>query len=252
MQQFSGELSPAMAMARLRDEMLALAGQLRAASSATSQTFAGEDDTGNVRVTLDPAGRPGDVLVRAGWRDSTADRAGLAEAVRQAWRAAISARLTAWSEAVEDSSPPAPAVGSERSARTGLPADALPGDLLDHRAQSNLSGLTSLLADAEAALDELPAISAAVTPAMADGCSPGREVTVTIADGELIELHPDSRWLADAAPATIGRMVQAALADACRNLDQSRDRAQPTALRELAELTNDPVALMRTVGLIRD
>lgn len=240
-------------MARLRDEMLALAGQLRAASSATTLTFTGEDDSGSVRVTLDPAGRPGEVLVRAGWRDSTADRAGLAEAVRQAWRAAVSARLTAWSEAVEESSPPAPTVECESFSTPVLPADAVPGDLLDYRAQSNLSGLTSLLADAEAALDELPAITSAVTPAMADGRSPGREVTVTIADGELIELRPDSRWLADAAPATISRMIQAALTDAYRNLDQSQGqgRVQPAALRELTELTNDPVTLMHTVGLLR-
>ncbi|MGW0435080.1 hypothetical protein ACWDV4_21385 [Micromonospora sp. NPDC003197] len=252
MQQQSGEPSPAVAMVRLRDEMLALAGQLKAASSATTQTFTGKDDTGSVRVTLDPAGRPGEVVVTAGWRDSAAGRDGLAEAVRQAWRAAVSARLTAWSEAVEKTSPPAPTVGVEQSASTDLPVDAVPGDPLDYRAQSNLSGLTSLLADAEAALDELSAISAVGKPATAEGHSPGREVTVTIADGELIELRPESRWLADAAPATIGRMIHAALVDAYRNLDQSQVRAQPAALRELVELTNDPVALMRTVGLLRD
>ncbi|GAB3140947.1 hypothetical protein GCM10027290_12660 [Micromonospora sonneratiae] len=250
MYQSHGEQSLA-AVLRLRDELLASAGQLAAASTATAGAYAGEDPTGTVRIVLDEAGQPADVELASEWRSAVGSD-GLADGVRQAWQAAVGARVTAWSEAVETSSPPAPPAGHRQPSPVDLPSDAEPGDLLGYRVQSNLSGLMSLLADAEAALDQVQRLTVGAGPATAQGRSADREVTVTISAGELIELQADPRWLAGASATAVGRAIRAALVDAHRSLSQSEAVPQPAALGELGTLTTDPVALLRTVGLLRD
>ena len=269
--QYPAGASSLTAIARLRDELAGLTDQLAGTGRASAQPMTGEDPTGTVRLILDHAGRPAEVEVASTWRTAIGPD-GLADAVRQAWQAAVGRRLTAWSDALGEPRPageprrpdprrtesgpagsgpataPAPAATPPKDI---LPPGSAPGDLLGHQVQSNLSGVLSLLADAEAALDRIERTGGG-PPAPAEGRDPAGRVTVVVSADSLVELRADRRWLAEVSGGALGAAIRQALADAYAQLDRAGVARRPPVVDELTRLTADPLALLRTVGLLRD
>jgi len=237
---------------RLHEKVADLAGRLAAANAASAVPVEGQDRTGTVLMVLGPDGRVDEVRVSAEWR-RTLGAEGLADAVRQAWQAAGTARVSAWAEALDE---PAPADGADHADRAGgvgasavaLPPGAAAGDLMSYQVQSNLSGLMSLLADAEDSLDR----AGRATTASAQGHDPAHRVTAVVTAGELDDVTFDRRWLAEASPGELGRAVNDAIVAAQAAYERARAADSPPALRELRELTADPLTMLRTVGLLRD
>jgi hypothetical protein len=72
-------------------------------------------------------------------------------------------------------------------------------------------------------------------------------------DGQVVEVAFDQRWLPDASPASIAEQARAALsAAAAAWREQSATPAlNGRSFQELREVTADPAALLRRLGLAR-
>ncbi len=229
------------ALQSLQAEVAAMSTMVAGAARAAERPVEGHDGSRTVRVTLDPAGAPRHIDVAAGWL-GTVGVDGLAAAVRDAWQDAALGRLRAFSSALSADPEPAAAVPPP----SALPPDAAPGDLGGYQVQSNLTGLLSLLGEAENAIRDL----AAAGPLTATGTDPYQRITATVQDGALAGLQADTRWLRSAPAGAIGPTVLDAVTDALTTLRRREADRRPAVLREVEQLTANPADLLRAVGLL--
>lgn len=215
----------------------------------------GSDETGMVSVSIGPDGRVFEVSVDPDWpRGLTVEE--LSQAVVEAVNDAALGRLSDWADATDDSGETAGVGGRSSSefAPTQLPQIPPPGplgNLSSADIEANIGELFELMSDARAAIDAAGRRLAEYAAARTSGHSPDREVTVTLQGNMPVEVEFSPSWARRSGASEIGQGLRLAFADAYRaqgslTLD---DLAAGSPLAALRDLTADPLALLRRVGL---
>jgi DNA-binding protein YbaB len=221
-----------------------------------------KDATGAVTASTGPDGRVADVKVDPDWsRRLTVDQLG--SAVVEAVNDAALRRLAAWAETTDAPMDAMPGHSADTGRRPGEPAPLhLPqipppgplGDLSSATVEANVGELFELMADARGAMDAIGRRLEDWATTRNRGHSPGREVTVTLQGNQPVEVEFSPVWIRHADAGEITRALRKAFAVAYQahrplTLD---DLAVDSPLAALRDLTADPLALLRRVGLRLD
>lgn len=248
------EHNPVSALLGLRDELDALHHQMAAATRRASRPVAGADDSGTVRIHLDPSGHLDHVELAAGWRGAVgAER--LAAAVTQAWQNATLARLAAFdgayahqddADAEQRAAPDRPSDVPPRP--SALPDGFGPGDPLGH--QGSLAALVSLLAEAETALDRYEETMGQAVQELVQGHDLHQQVTVSLRGDTLVAVEVEPHWLHRASPAALGNAIRDAVHQAQERQQRRTAALRPSVFDELRQVAGDPLTLLTTIGLV--
>lgn len=222
--------------------------------------FLGSDPTRLVTVTMDGLGHVRQVAIRRDWPRLGA-AAELANAVRAACETAALDRLRGldlqMSENLE--APVAPADGAP-AAGTDLAGARTTNELVDSlSAQATTESTVAALREVVHMLEDLDADLDRLSRQVADhqsrsyvGTSASRHVTVEVtAQGAVVGVDYDARWLRGAHEYNIGRETVEAFAVAHRlAAEQNVDRlVEASRIGALARLAGDPAELVRRLGL---
>ncbi|NJC68555.1 hypothetical protein HC031_02275 [Planosporangium thailandense] len=251
-------------LARLRDE----AGdtvRLLAAAHQPDARFTAGDATGAVTVAVDGDGRIRAVTVNGGWRGRVG-ATGLADAVRDAVRAAGTARLRAWSAAVEAGAGPPGADAGAGPPGADLATDADTARVFARRLAEATDGvpvdaargcevlreILSMLTAIDESLDELSTHLRLGAERVSTGRSGAGHVEVRIdGSGALVAVDVDQRWLRDAAETRIARELGEAFESAygAAAAHSPRSLIARSPLGVLQPLAADPALLAQRLGL---
>lgn len=200
-------------LAGRNDELADLAQRVAAAADPDAQ-YDGVDGSGTVTVTVTGDGRVADVRLDRSWRQAL-DVDDLGFAVNEAARAAGSARLESWAEALDER-----LNDPERGATPQTPAFDLSRRLSDAAVQTTaersrtehaLGEVLSMLESIDQDLDRFSAELRESTRAFTAHSSE-RHVSATVDDsGGVAGISYDKRWLRNAQDLAIGRETQHAL-----------------------------------------
>ncbi|MGZ4447606.1 MAG: hypothetical protein ACXVEC_12835 [Nocardioides sp.] len=211
----------------------------------------GADRLGAVEVRLDEQGVLTQVRVDAAWRQRH-EPAELAGAVLEAVADAAGTRARAWAEASIDEERPTPR--ARPAARTLTMTDELTSALEARRDAIDpamLAVLGGMLDDLERGFDQAMAdLDEQVAAPTRGRSSSGHAGASVLADGSLVGLELDERWLEDAHSFNIGREVSEAVADArTRAAQRATASLRDSGLLRLQHLASDPQALLRHLGV---
>jgi hypothetical protein len=214
-----------------------LHGLLEQAQASAPPVAEGTDRSGAVRAMLGPDGLPEWIRVEADWQHRLAPQA-FGQAVAEACQVAGSARLAAWSAAlqdqglrsaadrlqVDDEAPlPTEPLPTEPLPAEPLPAEPLPSEWRRRIEEVRPRPLAELTEDVLRALDGVGELAAAPAPVAASGTGSddsGR-VSVTVSEAGLISCAANVRW----ASAQTGSALTTALAQALGAADTDLARA---------------------------
>lgn len=211
----------------------------------------GADSTGQITVHLDTEGRVSSVLSAGSWRQHL-EPAALPGAVLQAHTAAVEARQQQWLEAYGEAEP-----GQARpvSAPPMQELDQLTVELRDSGGdlpQSALRGMMDMLDELERGFDSAFEKVEESLGAQLEGRSSSGHARARVAgSGELISVSYDERWLTGAHAFNVGRETTEAIHAALQQCAVHSVAAitESSGLAALQEVTRDPAAMLRRLGL---
>jgi hypothetical protein len=209
------------------------------------------DATGTVQVRLDADGVLESVRVDAAWRQRH-DAGSLPGAVLEAYTAAAQARSNGWYAATAGAEPgrARPEDDSGRRLAQGV-VDRMTESGRD-LPPSTLLAMSELLDDLSRGVDEaFGMVDAQLSSTHRARSSSGHVGAEVSGGGEIIAIDYDDRWLENAHSFNIGRETTEAVHEALRE-QASRSGASvadASGLTRLQELTSDPAALSRFLGL---
>jgi DNA-binding protein YbaB len=236
--------------------------QRMAAPHVLQTPYVGTGAAGMVSVSVGPDGRVSDVSVDPDWSSGlTVEELG--SAVVEAVSDAALNRLADWADATDGPAvrTAGVAIGAGRrpseSVQPPLPWIPPPeplGALSNADVEANVGVLFELMADARAAIDAAGRRLEERATARASGRNPGREVTITLQGDMPVVVEFSPAWARRAAASEIGHALRLAFAAAYRAQGSLTvdDLAAGSPLAALRELTADPLALLRRVGLRPD
>jgi DNA-binding protein YbaB len=233
----------------LRDE-LDIEAQAFERARAAAGPVTGRDASGTVAVELDAEGVVQGVQVDSGWRHLL----GLGElsaAVLSAYTGAVEARTELFVTTVADDEPPAPVRPAGHEQRE------VSADLVDRlRAadlpQGVLQGMSELLDDLSRSTDTAFGLLDDQLASTATGRSSSGHVRAEVSGGgELVLVDMEEKWLRTAHSFNVGRETTEAIHAALREQATRSVAAitQESGLGRLQQLTADPQALARLLGL---
>jgi DNA-binding protein YbaB len=227
-------------------------------------SFEGTDQSGAVKVAAGPDGRLKDLTLNRAWsRKLTA--AELGPAVLEALQDAAVRRLQAWGETVAGAParaeatdmvvgktrPAAPRRAQRRFTPKPFPVVGPPGDPSTPEAQEAAAELFDLLDGLASALADLKSTIEQRTTMEVAGRSVGGRAVVRLRGGVPAEITLDERWLVMADTADITRHISDAFAAAYKQHGTVTlaDMTAGGPIGKAFELSNDPMALLRRLGL---
>ncbi|GAA3659506.1 hypothetical protein [Microbacterium marinilacus] len=225
-------------------ELTALAGELQSAAAQRTPVTV-SDASQSVTVTLDAAGAVEGIELDEGWRDALGEDL-LGDAVRFTYVLATTRQMEQWATAL-----PAEDPGSPSPAAAAAPPVTL-GDPTTPRAHAAMDELRDLARRAHAEVDAFDAEMSARGKRESATRSPDATVTVVRTGSSISRIVLDPRWLQRATDGAIER----ALVDALRSsgsddpAENGFDDERFPGLQEARNLTGDPRALMRRMGVI--
>lgn len=213
---------------RLQRYAAGLQGLLAQAQEQAPPSATGQDATGSVRVEVGPDGLPESIVVGAEWRGARG--ADLEAAVQEAGAAAMTGRMTEWSQALEDGGWQHRADDLKRGAATGpieVPRRAAPtappAGVGSGRSLSQLTGDVLDAVQHRDAIDGAPALSARGTGSSGPG---GVQVTLSAAGLQSCTV-PDG-WVGSRSSWELTTAFGSALTAAKRELAASVAAAEET------------------------
>lgn len=235
-------------LARLRDEVGA-AVRLAGAPGVSDARFTGGDAAGAVTATVDGDGRVCAVTVARGWRGRVGPT-GLSAAVRDAVRAATTARLGAWGSVagIDNKTDADPAADLAR--RLAAATDGVTMDVA--RGREVLREILSMLTTIDESLDELSTeLRPGAQPVFTGRSGAGHVTTRVDGSGTVVDVVLDQRWLRGAAETGIARELGEAFESAYRSAAAHSPRSliAHSRLGALQRMATDPALLAQRLGL---
>ena len=239
---------PIRALQRLQRNAKELADRFSAAANAGGPDFTGSDRSGMVSVTIQRDGMPVDVRLQPEWRNKLSSAA-LSAAIVEAFTNAITARLSAWGEAMARPSP----AGEAEAGEPDWSSQVQLGDPTSRQSGAAIRDLLDLLNEVDSRMSDYAASVEASATRSITGENSSRTVRVTMTAGALAAVAIDAEWLRAARHDRIADAVAEALAAAHRAAQDGRERIldELPAFRRLQHLTESPQTLLREIGLLR-
>ncbi len=212
-----------------------------AVDTETPQPSEGVDASGAVTVTVNGAGTVAAVRVRQGWQQCLGARE-VADAVMQAFEAAVAAGMQRWSTALERAAWPSRV---QRFEAGDGPAGSIRRDQAPEqpRPAGSARDPHEVTEDVLAVLSTVRTATAAAAPGAATGCDETGRVSITVSgtDGRLEACTVEPGW----AARQDGHALTAALSAALRAAQAQVAGQNPDAQRgELDRLLADALAVL--------
>lgn len=228
-------------------ELTALAGELQSATAQRAPVTV-SDASESVTLTVDAAGVVERIELDEDWRDAIGEDL-LGDAVQFTYVLATTRQMEQWSAAL-----PTDAAAPQVAAAPQAAPIAL-GDPTTPRAHAAMDELRDLARRAHAEVDAFDAEMSARGGRESATPSPDATVTVVRAGSSISRIEIDPRWLERATDGAIERALVDALrsstsADPAATAEGAIQDERFAGLQQARELSRDPRALMRRMGVI--
>lgn len=241
-------------LARLQRQIVELARQVP--TEDPNARYEGRDASRTVRVEMDGSGTVSEVGIDSAWRRHLSTEE-FAEAMQQAIQDAAMTRFASWGEGIGTQRPGRARSTSDPLASATASAEALTRTIAAAAQQADRAGseralqeLLSMLERIEATIDETSARLDEQLGQTHTGRT--RHVVVEVsAAKDVTDIQYDEDWLETAHEVNIARETRDALRQAYQKAAQHgiQTLMGQGPLGELQRLTDDPVALVRKLGL---
>lgn len=236
-------------LARFQQTAVQLQEVISAAQRQLPETAHGSDPQGAVEVRVDRNGLPELISASRDWHRRCKPEL-LGAAVTDAYTAAATELMSAWSQGLASSDWAARVDEVDRTA-TGRPPGAAPNtvaETLPHKDWQHVVArpLDQVAEDVIASFSQLEALDAGAGHAgQATGRDAGRHVAITLSPGSLSSCEVDAEWAAKQSSIGLNHKLEEALADARYALSRAEAAARGAgSQQQLSSLLDETMAIL--------